>query len=69
MREEYCQEDCQIPLDKNKENKSIIARETIQPNANKTIEPNVSKNIEPNGNKTIEPNARNKIEQIASKHK
>ena len=38
---------------KNEENKSIIASETIEPNANETIE----------------PNANNIIEQIASKQK
>ena len=42
-RKEYHQEDCQIPLNKNGENKSIIERKTIEPNENETIEPNLSK--------------------------
>ena len=44
-REEDCQEYCHIPIDKNGEHNSIIASETIEPNANETIEPNTIKQI------------------------
>ena len=45
-REEYHQEDYQIPLNENEENQSIIAIRTIESNVGKTIEPNASETIE-----------------------
>ena len=52
-REEDRQDDFHITFDKNEENKSIFASETIEPNASETIELSTS----------------NKIEQIARKRK
>ena len=52
-REENSQKYQNIPFDKNEAKNSIIASETILPNASETIEPNKS----------------NKTEQIASKQK
>ena len=42
-----------IPLEKNEQNKSKTASETIDPNTNKIIEPNTNKIIEPNGSNKI----------------
>ena len=59
-REEYCQEDRQIPFNKKEENKSIISRKTIEPNARKTIEPNAIEKIEPNESNKMEKLRANK---------
>ena len=64
-REENSQKNHEIPFEENEAKNSIIASETIVPNASETIVPKASEAIEKIARKTV--NASKKIEQNASK--
>ena len=64
-RQEYFQENRKIPFDKNEKNKSIIASETIEPNASEKIEQITSNKTEQIVSKKVE--ASKKLNKIQAK--